>query len=110
MTDRELHKLAATAAGFASMKYFDDGPYVSSDLNGELWHAWNPLTDDGDALRLAVKMHLVVDTGGVAPNRKDTFVCGQHGFLAVESHGEDPFASTRRAIVSAAAEIGKAMQ
>lgn len=59
MTDRELLELAAKAAGiegqYAFLHYFDgeeDG--ICSPGNHRVW---NPLTDDGDALRLAMKTH-----------------------------------------------------
>lgn len=56
---------------------------------------WNPLTDDGDALRLAVKLNLLhgkVFARGVTNHHRD---------------GGDIYAATRRAIVLAAAEIGR---
>lgn len=62
---------------------------------------WNPLTDDGDALRLAVKMGLEVGFEG------DNFVFADG--TCSEFLTPDPYAATRRAIVRAAAEIGRAM-
>lgn len=65
-TDRELLELAAKAAGMAGMEYTDHfvGDYYDT-RNGEFGmrdnselSIWNPLTDDGDALRLAVKLHI----------------------------------------------------
>jgi hypothetical protein len=50
MTDRELLKLAAKAAGYNMAKVLDGYPMYM-----EGYGIWNPLTDDGDALRLAVK-------------------------------------------------------
>jgi hypothetical protein len=52
---------------------------------------WNPLTDDGDAFRLAVKLDLLVD--GLAGNYDET----------QEEYDADPYAANRRAIVRAAA-------
>jgi hypothetical protein len=68
---------------------------------------WNPLTDDGDALRLAVKLNLVVDTYSLC-------VCYHSADLEIEEHYpqgviHDMYAATRRAIVRAAAEIGKSL-
>jgi hypothetical protein len=70
---------------------------------------WNPLTDDGDALRLAVKLGLKTSVGydiGLVfcrPSESD-----EHEVW--EPLGKnDPYAATRRAITRAAAEIGKAM-
>lgn len=96
-TDRELLELAAKAAGVVH-------PEI---LARHLASGWNPLTDDGDALRLAVKLGISPDWGGF-----DVEVCRRHSgarnFCYVEPHNGDPYAATRRAIVRAAAEIGRA--
>ena len=67
---------------------------------------WNPITDDGDALRLAVKLHISFWRAG------ECSVAG-HGAIGPkmgEPHnGGDPYAATRRAIFRAAIAIGKAM-
>ena len=103
MTDRELLELAAKAAGI--------GP-VNFDRARRDW-GWNPLTDDGDALRLAVKISAdvcidVIDHDTQRPI-KSTAVYSETG-SEIEPHGDDPCAATRRAIVRAAAEIGRRMQ
>ena len=105
MTDQQLLELAAKAAGyieeFCPDGWTDDGPWR--------WYAemkWNPLTDDGDALRLAVKLRFVVE-----PHKLDVWVCfSGNQFPVEEPHNGDPYAATRRAIVRAAAEIGKSME
>ncbi|QWY10427.1 hypothetical protein ICI41_21055 [Pseudomonas aeruginosa] len=69
---------------------------------------WNPLTDDGDALRLAVKRGLVV-----TPDRENqrTLVSNQtgHEYCAIYWDKLGEMAATRLAITEAAAEIGKSM-
>lgn len=68
---------------------------------------WNPLTDDGDALRLAVKLEMQVYVGShtvVAEILSDSDEPSIWQKVFVEN---DPYAATRRAIVRAAAEIGK---
>lgn len=98
MTDRELLELAAKAAGIPL-----------TDLNIDIYgaNAWNPLTDDGDALRLAVKLEMRVDCN-------DTHTTVYEGVTSEQRFSEqsdnDPYAATRRAIVRAAAEIGKGMK
>ena len=116
MTDRELLELAAKAAAYEID--FDEpvnGWYVNGyDENGDPAAWWNPLTDDGDALRLAVKLGLEVSMGAKArdPETKEQFditmVTGGDAFKT-EHHNDDPCAATRRAIVRAAAEIGKTL-
>jgi hypothetical protein len=106
MTDRELLELAAKAAGI-SYEFVNEvciGKRIGSD--GRDW-PWNPLTDDGDALRLAVKLRMMVDieSGGFCT----ADIEGLHSSLN-EVATPDPYAATRRAIVKAAAEIGKAMK
>jgi hypothetical protein len=108
VTDKELLELAAKAAGI-ELEFVDaEGTYW---LGNEV--PWNPLTDDGDALRLAVKLRLDVMTD--CPNS----VCievpiGKKDNWITENTGDDSFENvliaTRRAIVRAAAEIGRGME
>jgi hypothetical protein len=107
MTDRELLEMAAKAAGYGeSRTCIDEWFWVLTD-DGD-WHSWNPLTDDGDALRLAVKLGLDIDRtakGWVTVRDVETCVSGPSVAL-----GDDHYAATCRAIVMAAAEIGKILQ
>jgi hypothetical protein len=107
VTDRELLELAAKAAG-----YLVRGPMVISNEFqikdfpnvDNTWRDWNPLTDDGDALRLMIKLEMLVH-----PMSTTTSVLAD-GYVDVnglEPHNGDAYAATRRAIVRAAAEIGK---
>lgn len=111
-TDRELLELAAKAAGMKSRDQwaFDEewGLKVSHGAPPYEW--WNPLADDGDALRLAVQLGMCVT---IFMKDHDTMVGyprGEHdGANVIEPHNNDPYVATRRAIVRAAAEIGRAM-
>lgn len=97
MTDRELLELAAKAAD-VELKYDSFGLSANADRE---YNYWNPLIDDSDALRLAVKLRMDLM---LYSTTKGAFVKGkQHA----EEEGNDPYAATRRAIVRAAAEIGK---
>lgn len=108
MSDRKLLELAVKACQW-TLEY-DDNKRLSwiiwSDNNVPIYR-WNPLTDDGDALRLAVKLKLCF-----GPNFDgDLAVCFGDGVNNVtEPFGNNPYAATRRAIVRAAAEIGKGMK
>lgn len=53
MTDKELLELAAIACGELQGEWIGNQNYFDGVLS-----RWNPLEDDGDALRLAVKLKL----------------------------------------------------
>ena len=105
MTDRELLELAAKAAGI-ELRWHPDGTAYSDSRCKGYWGVWNPIADDGDALRLAVKCNLDIEL------QEDCIFA--NGFEVqnhqlFEWHKDDPYAATRRAIVRAAAEIGRSM-
>lgn len=108
MNDRELLELAAKAAGI-SLRWAVNHASCWRITDAGCEYLWNPLADDGDALRLAVKLHLDINC---YPKSKEV-VAVQHrqniGVYArsIERISDDPYAATRRAIVRAAAEIGK---
>jgi hypothetical protein len=83
MTDREILELASKACGLEEAK-------MRIEFN-----QWNPLTDDGDALRLAVQLRMVLDTSY---------------YPLCEEGDPDPYAATRRAITRVAAEVGRNMK
>ncbi|HGJ9326822.1 TPA: hypothetical protein ACJX74_002339 [Pseudomonas aeruginosa] len=102
MNDRELLELAARAAGYKLIWSYDNHCCWINEMRHDFDVTWNPLTDDGDALRLAVKL------------RTSIFLASNN--TACESVGDDYWfddgidaAAARRAIVRAAAEIGKSM-
>ncbi|HID9812575.1 TPA: hypothetical protein ACXI4M_003904 [Pseudomonas aeruginosa] len=114
MNDRELLELAARAAGIKA-RWFKVNQWRR--LDGCRLHIgqknvfgthhrkpWNPLTDDGDALRLAVTLGLLVDIC-----RDHTCVCSETVDPILQDQGKEKGEATRRAIVRAAAEIGKSM-
>jgi hypothetical protein len=94
MNDRELLELAAKAAGM-NIEWQPRGWAHNNETGCE----WNPITDDGDALRLAVKLRINVEP-----------VYVWHGPWTNGGTLEDPYAATRLAIVRAAAEIGRNMK
>ena len=122
MTDRELLEFAAKAAGLElDTKYgaFHDGSgrwWLSVKVGNE-WHHWNPLANDGDALRLAVKRRFHINIFSACSSEgidSPGFVeiwCGDCDPIHTEYvEGGDYETATRRAIVRAAAEIGKGME
>lgn len=117
MNDKELLELAAKAAGIDELRWCEHRnqpihqPYKYIDND---WVVWNPLEDDGDALRLAVKlgMHIVMYESGEVPNHGVTAVQVNQINIGINDNPDadwkgDPYAATRRAIVLAAAEIGR---
>lgn len=100
MTDRELLEAAAKAAGIELTDFH--GLLVIPDAKAGC-PPWNPLEDDGDALRLAVKLGIGVlyaEFSGEAEARwnRGTFRLAEYG-------PDDPCVATRRAIVRAAASM-----
>lgn len=103
MDDRKLQELAAEAAGYqvrwhenwrcfvhAKPHNTDNAPTIAGQR-----HVWSPLTDDGDALRLAVKLS-ITDLA---------LVVGRHVMEEKHREGDDIYAITRRAITRAAAAM-----
>jgi hypothetical protein len=126
-SDKELLELAAKAAGLKDMKWtgislvkkYD--PSKPDHETGCVGNDWNPLTDDGDALRLAVKLGISLLPYPVyKENNRHSVIAKQRRMSDLlreqnpteiqELNGNDPYAATRRAIVKAAAEIGKDMK
>jgi len=120
MRDRKLLELAAKAIGL-----YDDGYRAQDRGDEEGWVCirppddkcpfqcvWSPLFDDGDALRLAVKLNLAIfpDDYPKADNRYALVEAsdpGQRPTHASEFHGSDVNAAVRRAIVRAAAALAE---
>lgn len=98
MSDCELLELAAKAAGIENLALY--GHMHRRD--------WNPLTDDGDNARLRRSLRIVVQWF-------PTDVAAMHwssdgrGRSWAEPYGDDRASAERRAVVRAAAEIGRTM-
>ena len=105
MTDREMLELAAKAAGYDVLWHDVWECFVhTNSQNHTNPEVWIPLDDDGDALRLAVKLNMALTFSADGNCHAE----GLNGEYACEC-SSDPFAATRLAIVRAAAEIGKVM-
>ena len=120
MNDRELLELAAKAAGIHICNTWlsDEGRawssiWVKDEAGIDSTRLWNPLGDCRAAFRLAVQLHMSVDTfvGGCEVGYDD--MKGGQGYLRQDdgpSGDMDDFEVTRRAIVRAAAEMGRASE
>jgi hypothetical protein len=107
MTDRELLALAAKAAGIPVVWDEEAGCYLRQDRMGTV--PWVPLTDDGDALRLAVYLDF-----GIEVHQSLGAVYAGNGIQEKVSMSwplkglPDAYSATRLAIVMAAAYFEKA--
>lgn len=105
----ELLALAAKAAGYRVRRSDIVAGFIDDD--GEMW---DPLENDGDALRLAVRVGM--NCAFLPQVWRESFCAvaadfsdGAPAVNVEEKHGDDAHAATRRAIVRAAAEVGRRM-
>ena len=115
MSDRELLELAAKAAGYGEVWYAGGDSYIGPKpkFNKPIeYRTFNPLTDDGDALRLAVKLEMILAVRDEGKTDASVHIEDHphpwQSFLV--EHNDDPLAATRRAITRAAAEIGRSIK
>ena len=108
MTDKELLELAAKAAGYIPVGESEEGIFLVSQDGNKTYGIWDPLDKDAQAFRLAVKLEIYavvaadlnVVSGRIRNGPRTSWR---------EEINDDPYAATRRAIVRAAAEIGRTM-
>jgi hypothetical protein len=124
MNDKELLELAAKAADIVIVRSRLDDP-MNQDFLVNKSHRnehqasgpWSPLTDDGDALRLAVTLNIDIEfREGEVWAYRHAFADGEC-FTATERLADHQpencgtgCRATCRAIVRAAAEIGRDMR
>lgn len=108
MNDRELLEKAAKATGIQIVDFLGEAQNPTIKFN-ENCVSWNPLVDNGDALRLMARLNINVsyreniNGAWVVAEHKDIEFCPE----SLDGPHEDD--ATRRAIVRAAAEIGRNM-
>ncbi len=113
MNDKELLERAAKAAGMEGYRYCEawKGMAKYTPQDGFFGAAWRPLTDDGDALRLAVKLGIDVEfcyadgVGQVHTGQSLQEMIAES--FSDDAHGHNQCAATRRAIVRAAAAMAE---
>ena len=119
--DKNILELAARAAGLKNYRYCpaEDGLHacIECDDEDDCTVVWMPHLDDGDALRLMVQLGFGIYRGHDAIRGEFCEISYWPRKYArekscIEYHKDHPnqFAATRRAIVRAAAEIGKVQQ
>lgn len=114
MTDKELLERAAKAAGLPEPRGAGSRHHCYYVLD-EQPTRWNPLYDDGDALRLAIKLGLTVETirhqQTAVVRHKEKKVCVKWCSLVeswtdvTDAEADDEYEAVRKAIVLAASEM-----
>lgn len=123
MTDKEQLELAAKAVGYIDdatsdsdawglHRSADNGEFYIAHANG--WAPWCPREDDGDAMRLAVTLHIGVVSNG--PKHAESPDCTVTEFDTAkcacylkQAHAGDPLGATRLAIFLSAVAIGHSL-
>lgn len=104
-SDRELLELAAKAVGYDVSKDShipSGGMWISELISGDF--EWNPIANDGDALRLALTLNIIVGVGQAWTDGSKQYGAMYDGYPEGEL-----FKATRLAIVRAASAIGESM-
>ena len=120
-TDRELLELTAKAIGLPEpdgWHHHAGAVWLKSADGVHRGTRWNPLADDGDALRLAVKLGIAVVPYPIYAKPKHSVIAKQYNQASylrgegqdvnieeVQVYRDSPEAATRRAIVRAAAAM-----
>ena len=100
MNDRELLEAAAKAIGERVVRESEHGLLLYG-----IEDAWNPLADDGDAFRLAVKLRIGVQWWESMPEGVAGRIDFDRNGVILMSNVHDKAAMLRRAIVRAAAAM-----
>lgn len=108
MTDRELLEMAAKAAGYKCAWSDSRGGFYFG-LGSYTPEYWNPLSTDGHALRLAAKLKIDIEWQATNPFPEPRVEAYRRNDEGSYFCADEPEENYRRAIVRAAAEIGKAM-
>ena len=116
MNDNNLLALAAKASGRRISNRTTDGGLMVCIDERRAPHKWNPLTNNEDALVLAVRIGLQVTAYPMYDEPKHSVIVRKpvwdhdaqegDGVEVIEPYGTDALAATRRAIVQAAAKLG----
>lgn len=122
MPDEEKRLLEMAAKAYwadeiddvCSIRWLEDDQCIgythgdNQDHNGaDQEFRWNPLEEDADALRLAVKLEMRLELDNHWRRASAQQIPNGQWFTV--GHDGDPCAATRRAIVRAAADIGEKM-
>ena len=112
---KELLELAAKAMQATKHPRFCNYTVIDDDTvclelghcRGSITAYWHPLTNDSDAFRMSVHLGIDIIQHTKLHEGITECVAFYEGGCVPVSYRDDPYAATRRAIVKAAAEIGK---
>lgn len=112
VSDVDLLRLASIGAGIRAEwieeEYSREGMWLKGERSPDNSQFWNPLEDDGDAFRLAVRLGIyfmiVREVGYISARIRNGVGTSFHVDI-----GSDVNSATRRAIVIAAAETGRGL-
>lgn len=115
MNDKELLEWSARAAGYKFIRWLPVSEFFEVTEDDGTVTYFNPLEDDGDALRLAIKLKIDLEFYHENPIEGESIAAYKspsiHSIYCRENTAlnSDLGAATRRAIVRAAAEIGRSL-
>ena len=114
MSELALLQLSAKAARYQVSGLADDlvvfpgnktgGLVIRNDKGGD--SLWNPMSDDGDAFRLAIKLHINIEVWNADDRIRTNIVIGDRHFCHSEKFNLDSCKAARRAIVISASVAG----
>lgn len=107
MNDKNILELAAKAAGYNGLGFYDER--LGYMWDGEGW-TFDPKNDDGDCFRLAAKLRLTVK---IEDHECEVFDQSGECLRSIGMHhaaDEEVLEVVREAVTSAAAEIGRQME
>lgn len=107
MDDIELLEMAAKAVGYTPRPPFLRWRFFVTSPDKERAFEWNPLDYDCDALSLAVKLNFDIQMDFEYEPLPCVIIYSDLGSVTETQTDTDRHTVTRRAIVRAAAEIGK---
>lgn len=105
MADKGLLELAAKAA---LLEYHHENGIIRTAARSGGYTPWNPLKDDGDALRLANHLCMSVSTGPCTARATTIAGALRGAFFEEDTCHQDQDEAVRRVIVRCAAEVGEA--
>ena len=107
MEDSERLTLAAKAVSYQVCEPYRDGEFRVCLPGDNSSFQWNPLTDDGDALRLAVSLNMGISIPFLRKPRADVVCFLTSQAHSIVEHPTDTNFAVRNAIVNVAVQLAQ---